>query len=74
MRTLVVRGVELHFDADIATAGSDSEQALQALGMINNHLDRMAGGARPQLFARGEAEEIIEVESFKDPAKPEAAP
>jgi hypothetical protein len=50
MKVITVKNVWIQFDADSITAGTDKEQALQALEMINGVLQREPYGFGAQIL------------------------
>ncbi|MEQ2009758.1 MAG: hypothetical protein ABMA26_23480 [Limisphaerales bacterium] len=60
MKTITIRRLDLQFDANQVTRGSNEQQARQALELINLTLQRQPFGLGAQFFAHRDE---IEVES-----------
>lgn len=65
MKTITIRRLDLQFDANQVTRGSNEQQARQALELINLTLQREPFGLGAQLFAHRDE---IEVESGESAA------
>ena len=60
MKTITIRRLDLQFDADQITHGTNQQQARQALDLINLTLQREPFGLGAQLFVHPDE---IEIES-----------
>lgn len=60
-RSITVAGLWLQFDADQVSKGTDEEQAVSAIELINSVLQRQPYGLGAQLLGANASIEIVQV-------------
>ena len=58
MKTITIHRLELQFDADQITQGNEAEQAVEAVDLINQVLQRQPYGLSAQLIATPDEVEV----------------
>ena len=58
MKTITIHRLSLQFDASQVTQGKDAEQAMEAVGLINQVLQRQPYGLAAQLIATPDEAEV----------------